>query len=570
VKLISLLLLVAIVLLIIFPEVFDFKLSAETAPELAKVPDDTLSLPPESPEVVLGDRLFFESRFSQFFFAHYKGNVNARLESGDPLMNEVSVRSGPSLPGRFKGQSMNCRQCHAGDDLLTESSLAQRTYCDFDQRSSIPLRDDGLSRTVRNAPIMINLVLPREVPVLFHYDGEFSSAEDLIIDTLTGRNFGWLPEETPVAVSHIAKIIREDSGINPRHVRDTQAEGIPYRVVMLGTANAIPAYLRIPAEYRIDVTKANDVEIVKTVGKLIQAYMNSLRFGTQNTRRQSGSPYDLFLQKNKLPTSPEKSESEIAYSQRLLRLINQRAQFEWVTSKDGRFQLHSQDYQFGSTELEGLKIFFSTEGLPGRSVGNCVACHTPPQFTDYRFHNNGVSQMEYDTIFGQDTFSAMNVPAFAVRNADFDTYLPSSPKHPKATGRFRSAPSADKPGYADLGVWNIFANPDLPNPQAALTKILCEPIGHVAKPCAPERILPFTIALFKTPAIRDLGHSDPYFHSGNIDIIEDVLHFYITTSELARDGKIRNACPELLRIKIDTTDVVPLAAFLRSLNEDYH
>jgi len=43
----------------------------------------------------------------------------------------------------------------------------------------------------------------------------------------------------------------------------------------------------------------------------------------------------------------------------------------------------------------------------------------------------------------------------------------------------------------------------------------------------------------------------------------------VATSELARAGKVRNASPELAAVRIDGGDVAPLAAFLRSLNEDY-
>jgi len=32
---------------------------------------------------------------------------------------------------------------------------------------------------------------------------------------------------------------------------------------------------------------------------------------------------------------------------------------------------------------------------------------------------------------------------------------------------------------------------------------------------------------------------------------------------------VRNASPELAGIRLDASDVAPLAAFLRSLNEDY-
>ena len=198
-------------------------------------------------------------------------------------------------------------------------------------------------------------------------------------------------------------------------------------------------------------------------------------------------------------------------------------------------------------------------------MGNCVACHTPPQFTDQRLHNNGVSQAEYDRIFGVGAFAALEIPGLAERNTHFDDYLPPSTKHVRANGRFRTAPVAGKPGYADLGAWNVFANPDLPKPQQALTQILC---GD--KPCEPEAVLPSTVALFKTASVRDLGQSNPYFHSGAVDTVEDTLHFYVRISELARAGKLRNGSPEIADIHLAVTDISPLAAFLKSLNEDYH
>src|SRR5262249_24531310 len=113
----------------------------------------------------------------------------------------------------------------------------------------------------------------------------------------------------------------------------------------------------------------------------------------------------------------------------------------------------------------------------------------------------------------------------------------------------------------------VLANPDMPKPQAPLMRVLCEQVG--ADRCDAATVLPATIARLKTPSVRDLGQSGPYLHSGAKDTIEDVLHFYVTTSAAARAGKIRNADPELGRIRIAIRDVAPLAAFLRSLNEDY-
>ena len=339
---------------------------------------------------------------------------------------------------------------------------------------------------------------------------------------------------------------------------------------MLGTDPRLPSSLQIPLPYRLDVTTASDEQIVQVVAKLIRAYMDSLRFGTSNTGRETPSPYDVFLKKNGLPAAPKSGESSLAYARRVRGLVGQRKDVLWVTPEDGELELHAQPFQFGATELRGLEIFFGQTSASRQShVGNCIACHPPPQFTDYRLHNNGVAQAEYDGIFGRGAFAALAIPSLTARNAAFDTYLPASAGHPKATSRFRSAPSADAPGYADLGAWNVFANPDLPKPQAALTRILCERFGPASKSCTPARVLPLSIAYFKTPSIRDLGQSNPYFHSGAMTTIEDVLRFYIATSGLARAGKVRNASPELSDVHIDAADVVPLAAFLRALNEDY-
>jgi cytochrome c peroxidase len=540
---------------------------AREVPSSTSEPDG-LRLTADNAEAVVGDRLFFETRFAQYFFAHCKSDVNAPLEKGEPLVDTVPAIDRPALTGLFRGQSISCRQCHLGDDFISSKPLAGRTYVDFSRRSPVPNRNDNIFTTPRNSPTMVGLGLPREVPVLLHFDGEFATPEDLTVASLTGRNFGWLIDEHKTAVAHIARIIREDNGTNPRYVRYQAGEGVPYRVVLLGADPNLPRYLKLPERYRMDVMKASDEQVLEAIAKLTHAYMDSIRFGTHNTNRPTASPYDLFLEKNGLPVGPQKGESNLQYSAKLLTLLQEREKsFKWVVPEaDGAFHLHDQPYRFGPTELQGLKTFLTrAEGLTNAHAGKCVKCHTPPQFTDYRLHNTGVSQAEYDYLFGDGAFAQLKIPGLAERNSSFDEYLPPSINHPHASARFRTPPASDKIGYADLGAWNIFANPDIPNPQMALTQILCDD-----KPCDPEAVLPKTIALFKTPSVRDLGQSNPYFHSGAFDRIEDVLHFYITVSALAREGKLRNASPEIAEVRLSLSDISSVAAFLRSLNEDYH
>jgi cytochrome c peroxidase len=291
-----------------------------------------------------------------------------------------------------------------------------------------------------------------------------------------------------------------------------------------------------------------------------------------------------------------------------------------------------------ATNLEKQGITSSME------VGNCIACHTPPAFTDFLFHNNGAAQAEYDAIFGAGAFMALPVPDLCARQTNYNVYLPPTTNHPYATGIFDSPPAPGIPGQVDLGLWNVFANPDFPAPQAALQQILPQLLGvpspqivaagitgsnfyftgangsqgwsyHVlastdlSRPLAswtlvatdsfdgqgnfdftnstnpsqsqqfyavslgtlpPAAALPRTIALFKTPGLRDLVSSEPYLHTGQMDTIEDVLSFYLTFSSNTRAGTVRNADPRLSGISLDASAIAPLAAFLRALDEaDY-
>ena len=219
-----------------------------------------------------------------------------------------------------------------------------------------------------------------------------------------------------------------------------------------------------------------------------------------------------------------------------------------------------------------MKIFFAlsrfapAEARAGRRrIGNCAACHPGPHFTDFRFHNTGAAQEEYDGLHGLGAFAALLIPGLAERNASFNEFLPPTAKHPRAKGPFLDIPTASRPGRTDLGLWNVFGNPDQPDAQSALRALL---LGE-EKSLPDSQLLPRTIALFKTPGLRGLAFSDPYLHNGGKDTLEDVIRFYIRMSALARAGKLRNADPELSGILLDDDDVAPLAAFLRSLNEDY-
>ena len=295
----------------------------------------------------------------------------------------------------------------------------------------------------------------------------------------------------------------------------------------------------------------------------------SLLFQQDQHGRYIGSPYDVFLKINNLPRQPDSGESDAQYMVRLAQAVNSLANPKYVDGKLGKFEFHAQPFSFGATELTGLKIFLGTANgaVDGsQHAGNCIACHTPPNFTDFHFHNTGASQEEYDAAHGSGTFAALAIPNLTTRAANYDAYLPATASHPNASERFRRAADASNPQLADLGLWNVYLNPDIPNPQTNITSIVCA----TAQNCSVDQGLATTIAQFKTPTLRDLEDSAPYFHNGSKARFDDVVNFYVASSQLARNGLLRNSPAEFQGMSISAADVAPLSAFLASLTEDYH
>ena len=528
----------------------------------------------------VGERLFLETRFAQAFkvFLDNSGNINDP-NAGDPVMKlSETTGQGIGLPGPFAGLSMNCRGCHFVDEHVGRVGGGMRTYTDFALRSPIPNRGDGKRTAPRHSPTLVNASLNRPGGAMFHFDGEFNSMEDLVAATFTGRNFGWLPGERAQAIAHIANVVRGDDG-SDQLAQDF--EGLSYRILFTGANPNIPDELRLPQEFRVLVGSGTNQEIFDAVVRVVAAYVKQLQFSQQE---ESGalirSPFDVFLSRNGLPQQPNSGETPLDYSRRRLTLVNGLASPQFVTSNpnrgNGLFQFHTQPFVFGAQELEGLKIFLAEPStipptgpeLAAGKIGNCLACHAAPNFTDFKMHNTGTAQREYDSIHGVNGFAALAIPDLATRNGDYNAFLPATEIHPNASERFRAIPVLADPALTDLGVWNVFANSDIPSPQAKVRTILCDD----QQPCllSDTILLDRAIARFKTPGLRDLSHSAPYMHNGQFVTLDNIIGFYIGVSNQARAGTLRNGAIQLQGIALNNPgDGASLVAFLRSLNEDY-
>ncbi len=514
--------------------------------------------PKDAPQSALGERLFRDFRFSKFFVEHSGGDSNKVLVSGDPRLDSVTSSRRGTLANPFAGQAMSCVACHMVGDAEKFNKQGMRAYADFAPRTAIPaLGTDSLFSTPRNTPTLLGALSPRN-SFLLHYDGEFTSIEDLILGSYTGRNFGWLPGEEATAKANFVKVLREDNG---QSLLAQSFGRVSYAKLFQGTDPTIPNNFKIPEEYRIDLATATDQQIIDSAVNIVKVYLEALQFAQDADGFFVGSPYDQFLIANQLPNHPDEGESDLDYAARLSLGLQSLAKPQYVED-------------FDEKELTGAKIFLarstttSAQGAGFFQVGNCVACHAPPSFTDFKFHNTGATQDEYDTIHGAGAFELMSIPNYITRNASPDLYLPATGGHPTANSRFRSPPSIEHPEHTDLGAWNIFTNPDFPAPQAIFNQLFCTG-GACASPADTEEALTRSLAAFKTPGLRLLGMSDPYLHGGTQATIPDTMRFYQRVSALARAGKLRNPDPEISKIKIDKSGVDALTAFLNSLNEEY-
>jgi cytochrome c peroxidase len=498
----------------------------------------------DSPVKLVGERLFRETRFSQYYFqilsAQPLANSNTLPPRGDAVVETLESLQG-SLQHPYKGQSISCASCHFVDQAQSLTGAGQRAYTDFARRSPIPDLQDGRSHTARNSPVMVGS--STQDAYFLHHDGEFGSAEDLVRASITGRNLGWSPAQQNQAKAHIVNIVRKDDGSFPT---ETTLKGLSYKR-LFANEGSIPRHLQLPLEYQLNIAKATDDQVFEYVVKLIGGYLRILDFKKDKQGHYKGSPFDTFLAKNGLPQAPE-SESAENYMKRLGELLKQNNPWNWVSNSDRTFTLHQQTFTFSEKELAGFRIFVGK--------GKCISCHAAPDFTDHLFHNTGVSQDEYDTVHGAGGFTRLSLPDLSSSEAKLDD--------------LRRAPEVDSPDRADLGVWAVYAKPSSQSLKNRLRHAICAGVKKDCSQLTEDQIQQLSLAMIKTPTLRDLGHSQPYFHTGQVDDLEGTIRFYIKISLLARMGKIRNADPMISQIDLKAEDIEPLVAFLKSLNEDYN
>jgi cytochrome c peroxidase len=480
-----------------------------------------------------------EDRFSFGYFSQNQGDYNQLAPEGDPVLELLNSPHG-MIQHPHNGRQMSCASCHFVDQAAKFQENLVFAYNDFTQRTPIPWRNSAGGTTLRNSQNLVMVGLEPGLPL--HWDGEFFSMKELVCAGFAGRNMGWLAHEQALASANVARVIREDNGTYPN---DADLKG---------------AYKDLYARLGFDISQKNNQEIMDQTCEFVVTFMRQIDFSRDEQGLYNGSAYDEFLIRNNIRRAPQLNETAQQYTEYIRNQLNTKTSWVWVEPQALKY--HAQASQFGYQELEGMKTFFNS--------GQCASCHTPPRFTNSGFHNVGVSQLEYDGIHGRGAFGALKQPTWVERLQKPELYWTATPQHPDWQGIYGQVPKVSDPQQVDLGAWNVLGHPDKRSVQAPIRKALCE--STVEKNCAgwsDDNYLNFSFGAFKTPTLRSLGQSAPYFHNGRAWTLEEVMKDYLTAARLAKKGELVGGDPRMQDIDLLPTDLADVEAFMLSLNEDY-
>jgi hypothetical protein len=112
--------------------------------------------------------------------------------------------------------------------------------------------------------------------------------------------------------------------------------------------------------------------MVFSIGAFAQQETPEEELHVHRLKTETTAPYDAWAYANRIATQPEKGQSPVDFAGIVLlsRLTNLESRIE-VKVMDG----------FDRSAYLGYKSFMRSWPEPGEAVGNCVVCHTPPNFT---------------------------------------------------------------------------------------------------------------------------------------------------------------------------------------------
>ncbi len=485
-------------------------------------------------ELEIGEKLFLDDRFSKSFFKN-KIDFNTATVKGDKNLDDTFLEFIDGIHPE-KGNNFSCATCHLVDQGSSENLPLVFTYNDNLAFSPIPFLTKPSGHTLRNSSNLVGAMLNKNAPL--HWDGEYFSKHELTCHSLTGPNMGWALTEHRKAVMHISEVISNDNG-----KYNSEFEG---------------SYKENFKKLGLDLNTMKKHRVFHLACEFISKYMADLNFSQNEDGKFNGSAFDQFLIKNNIMQADgAKPADYLSY----LLIELERPDLKFIEQSPLKY--HKQPARFTELELEGLKIF------SGR--GQCIKCHTPPLFTDSGFHNIGISQSSHEAVHGRGLFNQLKVSTYKQKVEQPESHNFPTFRNPTWKSTNNKNPILSQPNFVDLGLWNNFGHPDKAHNQDKIKQEICKTMSFEVDctKLSDQDYLNYSFASFKTPTLRSLGQTAPYFHDGSALTLTDAVTHYSKVFHRVHHGNIRNADPKLGLIRIGSKDIKPLVAFLQSLNEDY-
>ena len=237
-----------------------------------------------------------------------------------------------------------CSVCHALGESV--AGKPERFYADHTPTSLTA----GRETTDRNAQTLAG-VHRAEV---FGWDGAWDSMEEMILEKLIGKQYGWKPGARDEAIDNAAYVLL-DEGHNA-------ISGVPY----------IEQFRQV---YGLDLESIEPLEVAAAGARALADYTRTLDFSM--TAR-----WDAFTEQNRFRTAPNPDEDILNYAA----VIESR-----IYNQEGRGLIRRPE-GFTEAAYEGFKTFFRVFDV--ESVGNCIRCHVPPTFSDYSLHAAGSGNLK--------------------------------------------------------------------------------------------------------------------------------------------------------------------------------
>ncbi len=186
-----------------------------------------------------------------------------------------------------------------------------------------------------------------------------------------------------------------------------------------------------------------------------------------------------------------------------------------IVSKSARFDAFLADFAAGKKdstvftdeEKLGLKVFVGK--------GLCVSCHRGPNFTDWKFHNVGESQL------------GSNVPA-------------------TDKGRAAGLETAINGEFACTSKWSDQSD----HSKCAVTRTNLRTADEGA---------------FKTPGLRDITKTAPYMHTGRLKTLEEVVDHYDRGGG-SPGTYVGTLSPDVQKLNLTTQEKTALVKFMQTLD----